>query len=192
MPPNEYGFHEQLAMSNGVSANKNVGDILLGNIPGAVSVIRAHESNDRSGVDYWVEMGYGGFASVDTKIRKEDWAVKGEDDLALETFSVVEKGIIGWTRNPEKRTDYILWFWKDTGRWCLLPFRMLCRVFEDNWESWLNEFGGERQYTPGRQGGNGYHSECVFVPRKIVWGEIYKHYGGLTKKSWQDADELVP
>ena len=149
MPPNEYGFHEQLAMSNGVSANKNVGDILLGNIPGAVSVIRAHQSNDRSGVDYWVEMAYGGFASVDTKIRAEDWAVKGEDDLALETFSVVEKGVVGWSRNPEKWTDYILWFWNDTGRWCLLPFRMLCRVFEDNWESWLKEFRSARQHTPG-------------------------------------------
>ena len=144
MPPIEYDFKEQLAMSEGVSANKSVRDILLTNIPGAVSVIRAHQMNDRSGVDYWVEMGYGGFVSVDIKVRDKDWAAKGKDDLALETFSVVEKGIIGWTRNPHKRTDYILWFWKDTGRWCLLPFRMLCRVSADNWEDWKQRFDGAR------------------------------------------------
>ena len=185
MPPIEYDFKEQLAMSEGVSANKNVQDILLANIPGAVSVIRAHQSNDRSGVDYWVEMGYGGFAAVDIKVRDKDYAkAEGKDDLALESFSVVEKKIVGWTRNPQKRTDYILWFWKDTGRWCLLPFRMLCKVFSDNWESWKERFYSPQQYTP-RASGNGYHSECIFVPRKIVWEEIYKHYSGMTQKSWQ-------
>ena len=24
----------------------------------------------------------------------------------------------------------------------------------------------------------GYHSECVFVPRRVIWTEIYRSFGG--------------
>ena len=121
------------------------------------------------------------FLSVDTKVRKSDWAAThpDEDDLALESWSVVESRVIGWTRNEKKRTDYVLWFWKDTGRWCLLPFRFLCKVFQDNWEVWRDEHRTEKQFTPARNGRAAYHSECVFVPRKEIWAEMYKHFSGM-------------
>ena len=38
-------------------------------------------------------------------------------DIALETWSVIEKLKIGWTRDLNKRSDYVLWFWLDTKRW---------------------------------------------------------------------------
>lgn len=186
MPPIEYDFDERLAMSQGVSATADVYEILVSNIPGAVNVISAHKTNDRNGTDLWVEMSYGGFVSVDVKARGQDWSAKpppnGADDLALETFSVIEKNVVGWTRNSQKRTDYILWLWKDTGRWCLVPFRFLCRVMEDNWETWRRVYKTKKQYTP-RKGASGYHSECVFVPREIVWREIYTYYSGRPQRN---------
>lgn len=33
-------------------------------------------------------------------------------------------------------------------------------------------------YTP--RAGRGYHSECVFVPRREVWATIYKRFGGVS------------
>ncbi len=169
-----YNFGDNLRMSQGHAENVDIDSILLSIIPGALSAFQAHEKNDRNGVDWWVEC-HGKFLGVDCKVRRQDWALRGQDDLALETWSVVEKKVIGWTRDAYKRTDYILWLWKESKRWCLIPFPMLCKVFSDNWIVWKNEFKTREQFTPNH---GGYHSECVFVPRKIVWRFIYRAFSG--------------
>lgn len=176
--PHEYGFGERMAMSSGVSAVADVRSILLAQIPGAVSVSAAAPVNDRQGVDWWVEMSSARHLAVDAKVREQDWAASHplEDDLALETWSVVEKQIPGWTRDHSKRCDYVLWLWADTGRFCLVPFPMLCRVFSDKWPAWVRSHKTRRQFTPRESGG--YHSECVFVPRRELWAEIYRQFGG--------------
>ncbi len=177
--PTEYSFNDQLVMSQGVAVQDDVAAILRREIPGAVAVHQADPSNDRLGTDYWVEHARGTHLAVDVKLRREDWAAKPEperaDDLALETWSVVEKHKIGWTRDNTKRMDFVLWLWQDTGRWCLLPFPVLCQVFQEKWQEWAAEYGVQRQYT--REYG-GYHSECVFVPRMVVWDGIFNRYSG--------------
>lgn len=162
-------------MSQGVAGSATVKDVLLNNIPGACNVYQASRSNDRNGTDWWVEHENGSHLSVDAKVRSVDWAAKGQDDLALETWSVVEAKKIGWTRDIKKRTDYVLWLWTDTGRWCLVPFPMLCGVFSEYWKEWTGRYKTRQQYTPE---GN-YHSECVFVPRKELWATIYRRYSGV-------------
>lgn len=176
MPPREYGFSERLTMSSGRSTSTDVAQILMAEIPGAVNVSRAAEENDRQGIDWWVEMSTAKHLAVDCKVRAEDWAAThpSEDDLALETFSVVERDIPGWTRDASKRCDYVLWLWMDTRRFCLVPFPMLCRVFDLKWQEWREKYKTRRQFTPERS----YHSECVFVPRRVLWAEIYRQFGG--------------
>lgn len=164
-------------MSQGLASGATVDRVLLEGIPGSLMVHQAHSHNDRSGTDWWVEMRGGNFLSVDAKIRSEDWITKGKDDLALETWSVVEARKVGWTRDVNKRTDYVLWLWQDTGRWCLVPFQMLCGVFGDNWKRWRSRFQCNQQHTPSC--GGGYHSECVFVPRRVLWSTIYQRYSGM-------------
>lgn len=178
----DYEFGEQLRMSQGISADKDIATVLMSNVPGALRVEKASEDDDRNGTDYWVYHARGEPYSVDVKFRSQDFAVKPEpftaDDLALETWSVIENRVIGWTHNESKMTDYVMWFWKDTGRWCLIPFAMLCGVFQSMWQAWRKEFRTAVQATEDLQGGRGWHSECVFVPRREVWAEIYKRYGG--------------
>lgn len=187
MPPREYGFGDRMAMSQGVATNADVRSILLAEIPGAVSVEAAATVNDKQGVDWWVEMSTARHLAVDAKVREKDWAAShpDEDDLALETWSVVEQRIPGWTRDSSKRCDYVLWLWKDTGRFCLVPFPMLCRVFDQNWMVWLNTYRSAKQHTP--RGNGGYHSECVFVPRRVLWAEIYKTFGGNLRREAKAA-----
>jgi len=186
---NEYGFDEQLAMSAGVIAEASVGSVVREHIPGAGEVRRANVASDKKGVDYWVEMP-GRRLSIDAKVRKEDWWATHpeEDDLALETWSVKgyrlpdgtdtqEPMVVGWTRDPTKSTDYVLWIWTGTGRFCLIPFPFLCRVFQDHWEMWRMIHRVSRQFTPNAVNGRlGWYSECVFVPRRDVWAEIYRRY----------------
>jgi hypothetical protein len=180
----EYEFGEQLRMSQGIQADKDIGAVLLANIPGATYVKKSESDDDRNGTDYWVYHARGEPYSIDVKFRSEDYAIKAApftaDDLALETWSVIEKRVIGWTRDEKKMTDYVMWFWKDTGRWCLIPFAMLCAVFQEMWEPWRKEFKTRVQSTECTSSGRGWHSECVFVPRREVWAAIYKRYGGST------------
>ena len=177
--PLEYAFGERMAMSTGRAASSDIAAILLAEIPGAVNATIAAATNDRQGVDWWVEMSTARHLAVDCKVREVDWAAShpNEDDLALETYSVVERSIAGWTRDANKRCDYILWLWVDTRRFCLVPFPMLCRVFTTNWQAWRKKYKTRQQFTPGRD----YHSECVFVPRRELWAEIYRHFGGQLK-----------
>jgi hypothetical protein len=167
-PPREYSFAERSALARKHDAA--VAAILLANIPGARQAVPACLDNDKRGTDWWIEMSSGYWLSVDVKIREKDF---GQDDLALETWSVVEKKVIGWTRNPDKRTDYILWYWIDTGKFVLVPFRPLCCVFQARWEKWLVAYKHDQQNTPDAFGGGFYHSECVFVPRRDLWQAMY-------------------
>lgn len=174
----EYGFGNRMAMSQGVACNADVRSVLLAQIPGAVNVHAADVTNDKQGVDWWVELSTAKHLAVDAKVRAQDWASShpNEDDVALETWSVVESAIVGWTRDSAKRCDYVLWLWKDTGRFCLVPFPMLCRVFGEHWRAWSKRYKTAQQFTS--RGTGGYHSECVFVPRRELWASIYRQYGG--------------
>ena len=182
--PIVYEFDERLAMSQGASENISIEKILLDQIPGALNVNPSHEKNDRNGVDFWVEHESGKHLGIDCKVREEDWALKGFDDIALETFSVVEKNIKGWTLNQEKRTDYILWFWKETGRWMLIPFPMLLAAFSKRVTAWSKVYKKAKQKTY-RSNGNHYHSECVFVPRRDLWAAIYEDFSGNPNRSYK-------
>ena len=160
-----------------MSAGVALGEMLVNAIPGGLRAIQALPVNDRQGVDWWVETAAGERVGVDCKIREVDPLQKfGKDDLALETWSVIENNTVGWTLNDTKRTDYVLWIWKDTGRWCLVPFLLLVRAFKANKEKWIQKFQVAKQNTEGK-----YHSECVFVPRKEVWREIYRQSHGEMK-----------
>jgi len=170
-----YSFRDKLRDSKDKNITKRISSILIENIPGALEISKVTQKEDSEGIDLWVNLYSGERISIDCKIRDEDWSIKNppRDDLALETWSVVESNIVGWTLDVGEKTDYILWFWIDTGRWCLIPFLMLNQVFRINKNKWIKIYQVSRQYTPE---GN-YHSECVFVPREIVWGEIIRHYG---------------
>jgi hypothetical protein len=178
--PIPYDFTERVLMSHGVSANRNIRDILLERIPGSVNAHPAHITNDRNGTDYWVEHMSGKHLSVDCKIREEDYFKKqGCDDLALEIWSVKETGKVGWTRDTSKRTDFILWYWNDTGRYCFVPFPELCNAMQTKWQEWARRYktAEQRSWDNGRT----WTSECVFVPRREVHVEMYRQNSGDPK-----------
>ncbi len=180
-----YDFNEQLKMSQGIAINPDIEVLLMLQVPGAKQVYLATKSEDRNGTDWWVARESERRLSIDVKVRSRDWATRplpghaAADDLALETWSVTETRKVGWPRDPTKQTDYILWFWTDTLRWCLVPFVLLSRVFQEKWEDWSEQYKTRRQES--RDNGRMWHSECVFVPRRTVWAEIYNRFGGQPK-----------
>lgn len=169
----EYGFHERLAWSDGFATNSVdvFSRILKARIPGCYDVTKADLQNDRNGTDYFAWRTDTLPLSIDVKVRSEDYAVRGQDDLALETWSIYPTKI-GWTRDAKKQTDFILWYWTTTGRFALVPFPPLCAVFQLHWQEWLETYGGH-----GQNSGT-WESECVFVPRVLVYDRITAWCGG--------------
>ncbi len=171
----DYSFQGKLVIATGVAASPEITEILRNNLPGIEQVEKAHVSDDKMGVDYWAYRKGLPPLGVDCKIRDIDpmqFKIPA-DDLALETWSVM--GVkIGWTADTKKRSDYILWFFRPTKRWVLLPFPMLQVVFVMNKEKWFKEYRHERQSTNNGQ----WESECIFVPRKIIWRALYERFGG--------------
>jgi len=176
--PKEYGFKERLGFSRGVAETDDLRELLKVNIPSAISVRTTIKIDDEHGTDAWVDRKNLPSLSVDIKIRELDPIQYNppKDDLALETYSDIDKGTKGWTRNPQKRTDYVMWFFRPTKRWVLIPFPLLCRVFIEKWRIWKSQYRVAIQKTT--EDGKCWYSECVFVPRVVIWREIIKRYGG--------------
>jgi hypothetical protein len=86
------------------------------------------------------------------------------DDVALETKSRVEHpSQTGWTLDGSKRTEFVLPYFKPTGRFLLLPFLPLRSVFAAHEEEWAVRYRRVRQRTDGR-----YHSECIYVSTRLL------------------------
>ena len=169
-----FDFAEQLEWANGFK-DAGIAQILKARIPACYDVQKADEASDRSGTDYWALRHDLPPLSIDCKVRRLDPIDKyGEDDLALETWSVKGRSP-GWTRDETKRTDYILWFWTTSGRFELVPFPPLCKAFSLYWERWSAEYG------PHEQNSGRWQSECVFVPRDVIKAKIADWCSGRIK-----------
>jgi hypothetical protein len=168
---NEYGFDQQLIASKGVLQSCDVAEILRTVLPGCLSAHEADKESDKSGVDWIACMASGRKVGVDVKHRTKDCMAYGNDDLALETWSVVDKKV-GWTRDERKTCEWVLWVWADTGRFCLMPFLPLCAVFREKWQDWRIIYQPETQKTLATKSRQGWKSECVFVPRNVVIEEV--------------------
>lgn len=169
----EYEFDDNYRFSE-QWAEMGISLILGDHFPGAIAVKRSNAELDRRGSDYTIQRRDGiDDIHIDIKTRREDYANPArrwpKDDLALETWSVVDTKV-GWTRDANKLTDYVLWFWTDTGRYFLIPFPPLCQVFTRLWAEWMAAYRHSRQTTPSHP--RPYQSECVFVPRDVVMAAV--------------------
>ena len=174
----DFDFNQQLGMSEGRSNGKDSKNIFYHVFANTIRIEKSELYDDMKGVDYWLSQKAGNRIGVDVKRRKVDYfALKGEDDIALETYSDVEKKKIGWTLDKRKMTDYVLWIWEDTGRYLVLPFPPLCTVFTSHVEEW------KKSYKPIKQRSNEgqWYSECMFVSRLVVRRAINEVSGLSTK-----------
>ena len=182
---NSYGFDEQLIASNGIIQSCEVSGILRARLPGCVSVRKTSPDLDRRGVDWIAGLANGRTVGVDVKSRTIDYAARGNDDLALETFSVIDTKP-GWTRDHTKLCEWVLWLWSDTGRFCLMPFPPLCGVFQANWQEWRKIYRPHIQRTPESATRPEWRSECVFVPRQVVIDSVVDWCNGTIEQEFSD------
>lgn len=174
-----FSFAQQMAMSNGVAESMDIEALLKSRIIGALGVRKATTADDKQGTDYFVDHVRGLPLSVDIKARDIDPVVTYKsDDLALETWSVVGRKP-GWSIDETKRTDFILWLFSPTRRFCLVSFPLLRMATKRFGPEWFKTYKHRRQdnYT--------YQSECMFVPRRVVLDAIESVSNGI-------ADHPIP
>lgn len=177
-----YDFQQQLAWSEGF-LDSGIASILVSRIPECYEAERADSNNDRQGTDYWAKRHNLPSLSIDVKVRSKDYSLFGQDDLALETWSVKGQKI-GWTRDPSKRTDFVMWFWQDTERFFIVSFPALCKVFCHLWEKWASKYKCETQHSER------WDSECVFVPRDVVRNALDHWASGMIPEQDDEAEIL--
>jgi len=176
MTIHDYGFIEQYRWSEGTQVYGGIHKLLLEHIPGAERIEKARKEDDKKGTDYWVyRKKVERPLSVDVKSRRDDPILAfGEDDLALEIWSVVEAKKIGWTLDESKETDFILWFFRPTKRFVLVPFLQLLAVTTEHMPAWEKKYKVSEQSSDGKR----WRSMCVFVPRKVVLDAIADRFHG--------------
>jgi len=179
IPEKVFSFKEQLGKSEGIALNKDYKKLLLEILPNSIDIVKASLKEDKKGTDWWVKFRNKNQISIDIKARDID-PLKlrlPEDDLILEIWSNIERQIPGWTLDINKRTDYILWFWKPTGRFLLLSFPKLLYVFKENWKKWKEMYTSRTNKSKGSDGTT-WESEYMKVPRKVVLKEIDRIFHG--------------
>ena len=142
------------------------------------SIIVATVAMDKAGADYIVTMKGGKELNVDVKRRiGEDckkYARHGEMELALETYSIVEDEThqkkYGWTVDPAKVTDYILYaFDRNVCDVCyIFPYQSLKQAFIRYFKEWKST-----GYSIKQQDNGGYKSEAMFVPVSVLRNAIH-------------------
>ena len=165
----EFDFRERLAFSKGVRARCD-DDTLIAMIPSARAIRDGTEEEDRRGIDKVLQLSSGRTLAVDIKCRdagcSQWWGATGPD-LALERWSVVDR-VVGWTLDPSKRTDLVLFLFAptDTRDCFLVGFHHLRMAYLRFGASWMTAYRRARQRT------GPWESECVFVPAAVVLGAI--------------------
>lgn len=168
MQPHEHSFERKRRDSE----KADWPTVLRAVFPGIDNVVQGTKAEDLRGIDWWVADA-AERAKVEVKQRDEDYLKRRrKDDVALETFSVVERGKVGWTLDPAKESDWYVSFWLETGSKLALPFKALRKAMQVNLPKWRLDYPPVQQFTPEFRG---YHSECMFVDRQVLLNAIEQH-----------------
>lgn len=133
-----------------------------------LQLFKAHELNDRRGIDYYLEFPNGKIETVDVKIRYKDY---GENSNVIELTSGNKAG---WTLDNSKLTDWIFYKWLDTGRSELFHARQLREATNRNIEQWKKVYPTTTQIS--HHNGKCWSSNSMFVASRDIWKAIYSKY----------------
>jgi hypothetical protein len=124
----------------------------------------------RGGIDRLLTLSDGTTLKIDEKVRSQDWP-----DFLLERWSDRERKEAGWTQKA-LTCDFIAYAFIPSATCYLLPFQTLRRAWRDKGHDWITlaELPMNNGYrivlaeNGGRNGGRGWTTENVAVPRNVL------------------------
>lgn len=177
-----FDFDQQLAMSQTPDVEAGIRRALFEGIPGLLAIHKAHKKNDLRGVDYWLELP-GRMQALDVKVRQHDFSLNGEaDNVCLELVANDRTEKPGWVLDPDKITDWVLVYFKDSSRSYLYPFQLLQAAVLKQRAKWKAERKKTaRQITKTLSGS--YSSESLFVSNRDIWAGMYQLSNGKPQEA---------
>lgn len=154
-------FHADLARSQTSAIHAAVWKAISEREPEALAIHPAHSENDKIGVDYWIEYPHGRMEGLDVKIRSKDYLHKDPRTAFIELVANTRTDKPGWTVDPAKRTDKVLFYYADTERHVLYNARQLRNVV-NKYRAYLSQVGLPETTTTKSSGGN-YDSSGLIV-----------------------------
>lgn len=179
-----HDFEERLNYSQGIALEKDIREVVARLVPGFTGLRKATVSEDKQGIDYLGLRGNRPPISFDVKHR-EVCPIKAwnSDDACIECWSVWKgnqhpDNKPGWTYDPNKLCDYIIYTWPATGgrRYWIVPFHALHVAAKDNWHKWTKS-----GFRDARN--NGYLTRCVYPQRAVIKAAIEAVLEGI--RDWQ-------
>lgn len=143
--------------------------------PDLLGIERAHQLNDLIGVDYWLEFQGGVKRTLDVKVRKDDYSLPSHGTrqdsrtACLELVSNTTTNKAGWSLDPAKITDYVLFYYKESGAAIFYDARQL-RAAVIHYLPELKQRGKPSVQSTGR-----YQSTSLFVSHRELGAAIYRH-----------------
>ncbi|MES1999322.1 MAG: hypothetical protein V4446_08405 [Pseudomonadota bacterium] len=167
-------FHADLAMSDRPEVVAAITAACHGYWPELLSVHRAHTTNDKMGADYWLEFPGCKMETLDAKVRRKDYVLRGDDRTAcLELVANTRSQKPGWTVDPSKLTDWIIFYYIETGSSFVYSARQLRAAVIAHLPKLQKTGKPDTQST--KSGAGSYQSESLFVSHRELGAAIYRN-----------------
>lgn len=165
-------FYADLAMSDSAEIEQAINRECRKYFPEMLNITKAHKLNDMLGADYFLEFPNCKMETLDIKVRKIDYSLRGDNRTAcLEIIANTTSNKKGWTIDGAKHTDWVMFYYIDTGRSYLYNARLLrgavIRYLPD-----LRKDGKAAMQTT-KSGHGTYNSESLFVAHRELARVMY-------------------
>ncbi|MDQ8186812.1 hypothetical protein [Pelagicoccus sp. SDUM812002] len=171
-------FSQDLRRSRQDTQELPLEQIIRGLFPDLISLqTSVTDREDISGTDALIRLSDDQRLKTDLKFRTLDPRRFGNDDLAVETWSVFEKKIPGYRG---KQTDVLIWIFKDTHRAVAVPFHAYRKRVAEKRKMLLRTLPTQTQTTINHYG-QSYESHHLFVPAWIFQDLIIEAHNPTQK-----------
>ncbi len=120
-------FHVDLARSQTPALYAAYWGAVNKRFPEADAITTADIDDDKKGTDYWIDFANGKRESLDVKFRAVDWLYKDKQHRTafIELVANTATGKLGWSIDLMKQTDWVMFYYADTGRFVFYNAREL-------------------------------------------------------------------
>lgn len=167
-------FHADLAMSDSAEIEQAINKECRKYFPELLNITKAHKLNDILGADYFLEFPNCKMESLDIKVRKNDYSLRGDDRTAcIELVANTTTRKKGWTLDPNKHTDWIMFYYIETGKTFLYNARLL-RAAVTRYLPDLRKHGKSTVQQTQSVSGH-YESDSLMVSHRELGAAIYRN-----------------
>lgn len=156
-------FIKDLEYSEEPITNKIINDFYKRKFPNLIEIkeIKNDMELQRAGVDKIIILKNGKKINIDEKKRRSNYG-----DILLEEWSVLEERKKGWTGDPKKKTDYIVYIIIPANKIYLFPYDLLQSAWRTNYYKWKKNYGIRKAFN------HGYATTNIAIPVDILLESI--------------------